>query len=170
MHNPNFSPSVSIYSHVVLHCPLCYGVFHTHTQFINHVRIAHPLSSERKAILLSPVYASNIVLPGNPLLSQTVVPQPVSLQRNDRVVAQPTMSSYRNQSITRGRSPPIDRQQMETSISVGGSNSIIADSDEQSIADFTRPLINKLDVPIVSNVDELNIAKEQNDLDLNLRL
>ncbi|KAF3670263.1 hypothetical protein FXO38_05661 [Capsicum annuum] len=110
---------------------------------------------------------------------------------NDRVVVHLTTSLNRNQLIRWDRAPPIDRkqmtrqnsvvpirrgtrppttrQQMERSIRVGGSNPTFADLNEST--DLTRPLINQLDVPISSNVDELiNIAEEQNDLDLNLRL
>ena len=54
---------------------------------------------------------------------------------------------------------------MERRHEVGGSNSTFRNSNE-AIASDTRPLINQLDVPVSSNVDELvNIAEEQNDFD-----
>ena len=50
---------------------------------------------------------------------------------------------------------------------VEGSNSTFAYTNE-TIA--TQQLMNQLDVPISSNADEIvNIAEEQNDLDLNLK-
>ncbi|KAG5571106.1 hypothetical protein H5410_060872 [Solanum commersonii] len=40
-------------------CPVCYGIFHTYSEFINHIQITHPLSFERNIILHLFVYASS---------------------------------------------------------------------------------------------------------------
>ncbi|KAF3670261.1 hypothetical protein FXO38_05663 [Capsicum annuum] len=147
-------------------------------ELMNHVETIH-LSSEQNANLNSHVDKDGIFL------------QNESSLRNDRVVVQLTTPSNHNQPIRwaraspinrqqmvrrnrvvqrrRGTPPPTDRQQMARSIGAGGSNSIFANSNESD--DFTKPLIDQLDVPISPNADDLiNIAEEQNDLFLTLRL
>ncbi|KAG5588193.1 hypothetical protein H5410_048627 [Solanum commersonii] len=97
-------------------------------------------------------------------------PQHASSRTNDNVVIPPTLSSNRNNPIRSDRAPPIDWQQMARSNRVGGPNSTFLNSNE-SIIDCTRSLINQLNVRVSANVDEsVNIADEQNDLDLTLRL
>ncbi|KAM3249274.1 hypothetical protein P3L10_011043 [Capsicum annuum] len=168
MHHANFSPLFVAPSRVLLHCPLCNGMFRTHLEFINHVRTTHSLT-EQDVILRSYVYASNIVLPRNFLSAQYVAPQHASFRRNDEVVVQPTSSLNRNQLIRWSSASLVNRQQMaRRNRVVEGSNSTFAYPNE-TIA--TQQLMNQLDVPISSNADEIvNIAEEQNDLELNLRL
>ncbi|KAF3670260.1 hypothetical protein FXO38_05664 [Capsicum annuum] len=162
----------------MIQCLLCHGIFRTHSEFVNHVQTIHPLTV-LDAILNSHVDASGILL------------QNSSAQRNDRIVVPSTTPSNHYQPIRRARTPPIDRQhmarqnrvvtisrgstpptntqQMARNIEIEGSNSTFADSNE--LDDFTKPLINQLDVPISSNADDLvNIVEEQNDLDLTLKL
>lgn len=80
MNNAIFSPpSFSIPSRVLLQCPLCDGVFHTHMEFMNHVLTTHLSSYEKNIILYSPVHAYNPFLTGNPPSAQLTAPQHVSL-------------------------------------------------------------------------------------------
>ncbi|KAM3356602.1 hypothetical protein P3S68_023316 [Capsicum galapagoense] len=166
MHHANFSPSVLIPSRVLLHCPLCNGIFRTHLEFMNHVQVTHPLLSEQTFILCSSVYASNIILPGN-----QHVPQHASLQRNDEVVVQPASSLNHSQMRRWDRAPPIDRQQMaRMSRVIEGSNSTFVYSN-RTFVDCTQQVPNQLGVPISSNADEaVNTTEEHNELDLNLKL
>ncbi|MCD7445807.1 hypothetical protein HAX54_000045 [Datura stramonium] len=130
---------------------------------MNHVQTAHPSSSDKNAILISPVLATGVFLSENSLLAQPAVPQYANSQRNDGGVVLPTSSSNRNPPIRRGATPPVNMHQMARGNGVGGSN--------QTIVEYTRPLINQLDAPISSNANELvDLTEEQNDLDLNLRL
>lgn len=160
MNNSNSSPSFLLPSPVQLHCPLCSGMFPTYYAFLSHLEDTHPSPSERNAILCtSHVYASSPVLQGN----QPSAPQHPTSQINNNVVFQPTLPSNFNHPIRSDRAPPTESKQME--IGIGGSNS------NEIVHDCTIPLINQLDVPISSNADEIvNIAEQQNDLDLNLRL
>ena len=65
--------------------------------------------------------------------------------------------------VMRGSRSIIDKQQMERRNIIESSNGVISDS--------WRSLINGVDVPNSSNVDELvNIVEEPIDLDLNLKL
>ncbi|KAG5572270.1 hypothetical protein H5410_062036 [Solanum commersonii] len=81
MNNANFSPpSLSIPSRVLLQCPLCDGVFHTHMEFMNHELTTHPSLYEKNIILCSHVYAYNPFLTGNPPSTQPTAAQHVSLQ------------------------------------------------------------------------------------------
>lgn len=81
MSNANVPPPSFLSScRVLLRCPLCYGAFRTHLQFMNHIRTTHLLTSERNTILCSHAYASNILSPENPLGSQLAAPQHTSSQ------------------------------------------------------------------------------------------
>ncbi|KAM3326788.1 hypothetical protein P3S67_001914 [Capsicum chacoense] len=168
MHHANFSLLSIAPSRVLLHCPLCNGIFRTYLEFINHVQTIHPVA-EQGVILRSHVYASNIVFLANPLSAQHVAPQHASLQRNEGVVVQPTSSLNRNQ-LTRWCSvPPVNRQQIARRNRVVESSNLTFAYPNETIA--TQQLMNQLDIPISSNADEIvNIVEEQNGLDLNLRL
>ncbi|KAF3670262.1 hypothetical protein FXO38_05662 [Capsicum annuum] len=193
MHNANFSPPLF---HIV-RCPLCHEIFRIHSEFMNHVQTIHPLS-EQDAILNSHVDAYGILLQNassqrnDRIVVQPTMPPNRNLPRrwgrapliNRQQITSNQLRRWgrappinrqqmaiRNRVLQRrrGTTPPTDRQQMARSIEVRGSNSTFADSNESN--NFTKPLINQLDVPISSNADDLvNIAEEQNDLDLTLRL
>uniref|UniRef100_K4C151 Uncharacterized protein n=1 Tax=Solanum lycopersicum TaxID=4081 RepID=K4C151_SOLLC len=130
------------------------------------------------------VYRSDTFVPGNPPSTQHLAPQQTSLLRNN-VVIRITTSLNRDHPIRRNRALRIDRQQMvRYNIIVPvmrGSRSIIdkqqmerrniIESSNGVISDSWRSLINGVDVPNSSNVDELvNIVEEPIDLDLNLKL
>ncbi|KAH0640442.1 hypothetical protein KY285_037028 [Solanum tuberosum] len=124
----------------------------------------------QNVIQRSPLYGSSNFFTGNMSSHQPAAPQHASSRINDNVVIPPTLSSNRNNPIRSDRAPPIDWQQMARSNRVGGPNSTFLNSNE-SIIDCTRPLINQLNVRVSANVDEsVNIADEQNDLDLTLKL
>ncbi|MCD7445808.1 hypothetical protein HAX54_000046 [Datura stramonium] len=121
------------------------------------------MSSEERNEDLNLVDAPTVGAKENLPSAQPVVPQYANSQRNDGGVVLPTSSSSRNPPIRWGRAPPVDMHQMARGNRVGGSN--------QAIVEYTRPLINQLNVPISSNANELvDLIEEQNDLDLNLRL
>ncbi|KAG5607033.1 hypothetical protein H5410_028525 [Solanum commersonii] len=172
MYNANFSPFLRP-SPILLFCPVCNGMFHTYSGFINHIQITHPLSSELNIILHSSIYASGTFLPTNPLSTQPMAPQDVRPRRNDNIVILPTPSSNLNHPIiSRGRALPIDRQQMARRnmfVSIRRGITPIMDrqqmerrnmveSSSKAIVDRTTPLINQLDVPISSNADERGLA------------
>ncbi|KAK6781057.1 hypothetical protein RDI58_023241 [Solanum bulbocastanum] len=124
----------------------------------------------QNVIQRSPLYGSGNFFTGNMSSPQPAAPQHASSRRNDNIVIPPTLSSNCNNPIRSDRAPPIDWQQMARSNRVGGPNSTFFNLNE-SIIDCTRPLINQLNVRVSANVDEsVNIADEQNDLDLTLRL
>ncbi|KAH0634266.1 hypothetical protein KY290_037680 [Solanum tuberosum] len=149
-------------------------------------------ASSQNVILHSPIFALNTIFSRNLPTTQPSVQQHTSSRRNNGVVILSTSSSNRNHPIrndrtsaidrqqmargnsvmpiSRGRAPPVNMLQMERRNRVGDSNSSLRNSN-QTIVYGTRQLIDQLDVPVSSNVGELvNIAEEQNDLDLNLRL
>ncbi|MCD7445806.1 hypothetical protein HAX54_000044 [Datura stramonium] len=130
---------------------------------MNHVQTAHSSPSDENAILLSLILATGVFLSENPLSAQPVVPQYAISQRNNGGVFLPTSSANCSPPIRRGAAPPVNMHQMARGNRVGGSN--------ETIIEYTRPLINQLDAPISSNANELvDLTEEQNDLDLNLRL
>uniref|UniRef100_A0A3Q7GKE6 C2H2-type domain-containing protein n=1 Tax=Solanum lycopersicum TaxID=4081 RepID=A0A3Q7GKE6_SOLLC len=185
MHNANFSP-FSGPSPILHFCTVCNEMFHTYSEFVNHIQITHPLSSEQDIILHSSVYASVTFLPGNPLSTQPAAPRNVRPERNNNIVIMPTPSSNLNHPmISRDRALPIDRQLMARRnwfVPIRRGTTPIMDreqmekrnmveSSREAIADRTIPLIDQLDVPISSNANELiNIDEEHIDLDLELRL
>ncbi|KAG5588194.1 hypothetical protein H5410_048628 [Solanum commersonii] len=170
MNNPIFSPPSF---HVLLRCPLCDGAFRTHMEFRIHVLITHPSRHEQDIILRSHVYASIILSTENPPSAQPAAPQHGTFFQGNLPSTQPANPAHARNNvmpISRGRAPPVNMLQMERRNRVGDSNSSLRNSN-QTIVYGTRQLINQLDVPVSSNVGELvNMAEEQNDLDLNLRL
>ncbi|TMW81255.1 hypothetical protein EJD97_010828 [Solanum chilense] len=153
---------------VLLYCPVCLGMFHIHFQFMYHVQNIHRLVLEQNIILQSSVYGSDTFVPANPPSTQHLAPQQANLLINN-VVIRPTTSLNRDHPIRRDRALRIDGQQMiRYNIIVPvmrGSTSImdrqqmerrnIIESSNGSIIDSWRSLINGVDVPNSSNVDEL---------------
>ncbi|TMW82773.1 hypothetical protein EJD97_004967 [Solanum chilense] len=125
----------------------------------------------QNVIQRSPLYGSGNFFTGNMSSPQPAAPHHATSQGNNNVVITPTLSLNRN-NPTRisDRAPPINWQQMASRNRVGGSNSTFPNSNDSTI-DCTRSLTNQLNVPVPTNVDQLaNIADEQNDVDLTLRL
>ncbi|OIT01289.1 hypothetical protein A4A49_60126 [Nicotiana attenuata] len=106
MHNTNPSPPpILIPCRVLLRCPLCYGIFHTHFDFMNHLQ-SHPLSSEQDVILRSGIDAVALPLPTHSPSTQPALSQQESSRRNNIGIVRPTSSSTLN------RSQPTERQQV----------------------------------------------------------
>ncbi|KAG5607034.1 hypothetical protein H5410_028526 [Solanum commersonii] len=145
MHNASFSPFLR--PPILLSFPLCYGMFHTYSEFINHIQIY--------------IYIWYFFTRKSSINS-TVAPRNVRPRRNDNIVILPTPSSNLNHPISRGRAIPIDRQQMaRINMFVSIRRGITPIMDRQQMERRN----------IVESSNELvNIAEEQIDLDLNLRL
>ncbi|OIT39910.1 hypothetical protein A4A49_53815 [Nicotiana attenuata] len=160
MQNTNPSPPpILIPCRVLLRCPLCYGIFRTHFDFMNHLQF-HPLSSEQDVILRSGVDAAALPSQSHLQPTQPAPPQHASSRRNDRGIVLPSSSSS-------NRSHPTNEGHQMARRNRGRAPSTTF-LDLNVTHDGTKPLINQLDVPISSNAVALD--EEPNGLDLSLRL